>query len=92
MNRKVSSHLIHSLLHHHQTSPHLLLVQLIRPLLKLLLASRLAKVVSDDGAGVGLVVFESGGTAAGGLVVGVVERVARGVRVAGLLCDLVGDA
>ena len=37
-------------------------------------------------------VFESGGTAAGGLVVGVVEGVARGVRVAGLLCDLVGDA
>jgi len=38
------------------------------------------------------VVLESGGTAAGGFVVGVVKRVARGVGVAGLLCDLVGDA
>jgi hypothetical protein len=72
--------------------PNLLLVQLIGPLLKLLLASRLAKVVGDNRTGVGLVVFESGGTATRGLVVDVVERVGRGVGVAGLLCDLVGDA
>jgi hypothetical protein len=73
--------------------PHgLLLVQLIGPLLKLFFAGRLAKVVGDDRTGVGLVVFESGGIAARGLVVGVVEGVTRGGRVLGLLCDLVVDA
>jgi hypothetical protein len=77
---------------HHQISWPLLLVQLLRPLLKFLLASRFAKVVGDDRTRVGLVVLESGGTTAGGLVVGVVEGMRRGVGVAGLLCDLVGDA
>jgi len=72
--------------------PYLLLVQLIGPLLELLLASRLAKVVGDNRTRVGLVVLEGSCSAAGGLVVDVVERVSRGVGVAGLLCDLVGDA
>jgi hypothetical protein len=90
MNRKVSTNpfIISSIV----GAFHLLLVQLIGPLLELLLASRLAKVVGDNRTRVGLVVFESGSTAAGGLVVDVVERVGRGVGVAGLLCDLVGDA
>lgn len=70
----------------------LLLVQLVRALLELLLAGRLAKVVGNNRARVGLVVLESGGTAAGGLGVDVVVGVCRCVRVAGLLCDLVGDA
>ena len=70
----------------------LLLVQLIRALLKLLLAGRLAKVVGDDRARVGLVVLKSGGTATGGLGVDVVVGVRRRGRVAGFLCDLVGDA
>lgn len=69
-----------------------LLVQLVRPLLELLLAGRLAKVVGNDWTRVGLVVFEGGGTTAGGLVVGVVQRVGRSVGVAGLFGDLVGDA
>ena len=69
-----------------------LLVQLLRALLELLLASRLAKVVGDNRARVGLVVLKGGGTAAGGLGVDVVVGVCRCVRVAGLLCDLVGDA
>jgi hypothetical protein len=38
------------------------------------------------------VVLEGSCSAAGGLVVDVVERVSRGVGVAGLLRDLVGDA
>jgi len=70
----------------------LLLVQLVGALLELLLAGRLAKVVGDDRARVGLVVLEGGGTAAGGLGINVVVGVRRCVRVAGLLCDLVGDA
>ena len=70
----------------------LLLVQLVGALLELLLAGRLAKVVGDDRARVGLVVLEGGGTAAGGLGVDVVVGVRRCVRVARLLCDLVGDA
>lgn len=70
----------------------LLLVQLVRALLELLLAGRLAKVVCDNRARVGLVVLESGGTTAGGLGVNVVVGVRRCVRIAGLLCDLVGDA
>ena len=37
-------------------------------------------------------VLEGGGTAAGGLGINVVVGVRRCVRVAGLLCDLVGDA
>lgn len=81
---------------HPSTSPtsslSLLLVQLIGPLLELLLAGRLAKVVGDDRTGVGLVVLEGGGTTAGSLGVGVVHGMGRGGRVAGLLCDLVGDA
>lgn len=70
----------------------LLLVQLVRALLELLLAGRLAKVIGDNRARVGLVVLEGGGTTTGGLGVDVVDRVRRSVRVAGLLCDLVGDA
>ena len=70
----------------------LLLVQLVRALLELLLAGRLAKVVGNNRARVGLVVLEGGRTAAGGLGVDVVVGVRRRVRVAGLLCDLVGDA
>jgi hypothetical protein len=69
----------------------LLLVQLIRALLELLLAGRLAKVVGDDRAGVGLV-CKRGGAAAGSVGVFVVKRVGRCGRVLGLLCDLVGDA
>ena len=69
-----------------------LLVQLLRALLELLLASRLAKVVGDNRARVGLVVLKSGGTTTGGLGVDVVVGVRRCVRVARLLCDLVGDA
>jgi hypothetical protein len=82
---------IHSLLHrHHHRVPHrLLLVQLIRPLLELFFAGRLAKVVGDNRTGVGLVVFKGGGIA---LVVGVVEGVTRGGRVLGLFCNLVVDA
>jgi hypothetical protein len=70
----------------------LLLVQLIGALLELLLAGRLAKVVGDDGTGVGLVVLESCSAAASSLRVRVVKRVRRRSRVFGLLCDLVGDA
>lgn len=69
-----------------------LLVQLLRALLELLLAGWLAKVVGDDRARVGLVVLKSGGTTAGSLGVDVVVGVCRRVQVAGLLCDLVGDA
>lgn len=60
----------------------LLLVQLVRALLELLLAGRLAKVVCDNRARVGLVVLKSGGTTAGGLGVIVVVWVRRCVRVA----------
>jgi hypothetical protein len=63
-------------LHRDPTS---LLVQLVRALLELLLASRLAKVVGDNRARVGLVVLEGGGTAAGGLGVDVVVGVRRSV-------------
>jgi hypothetical protein len=69
----------------------LLLVQLVRALLELLFAGRLAKVVSNDGARVGLV-GKRGGAAAGRVGVFVVKRVGRRGRVLGLLCDLVGDA
>jgi hypothetical protein len=69
----------------------LLLVQLIRALLEFLLAGRLAKVVGDDRARVGLV-GKRGGAAAGGVGVFVVKRVGRCSRVLGLLRDLVGDA
>ena len=69
-----------------------LLVQFVRALLELLLAGWLAKVVGNNRARVGLVVLEGGRTAAGGLGVDVVVGVRRRVRVAGLLCDLVGDA
>lgn len=69
----------------------LLLVQLLGPLLELLLARRLAEVVGDDRAGVGLVVIEGRGASARGLVVGIVEGVGRSVGVAGLLRDLVGQ-
>jgi hypothetical protein len=69
-----------------------LLVQLLRALFELLLAGWLAKVVGNDRARVGLVVLKSGGTAAGSLGIDVVVRVCRRVRVARLLCDLVGDA
>jgi hypothetical protein len=69
-----------------------LLVQLLRALLELLLACRLAKVISDNRARVGLVVFKSSGTTTGSLGVNVVVGVRRCGRVAGLLCDLVGDA
>ena len=70
----------------------LLLVQLLRTLLELLLAGRLAKVLSDNRARVGLVVLEGGSAATGGLGVNVVDWVRRCIRVARLLCDLVGDA
>ena len=70
----------------------LLLVQLLGTLLELLLAGRLAKVVGDNRARVGLVVLESGSAATGGLGVNVVGWVRRCIRVARLLCDLVGDA
>lgn len=70
----------------------LLLVQLLGALLELLLAGRLAEVVGDNWARVGLVVLEGGSAATGGLGVNVVVGVRRGIRVAGLLCDLVGDA
>jgi hypothetical protein len=56
-----------------------LLVQLVRALLELFLAGRLAKVVGDNRARVGLVVLEGGGTAAGGLGVDVVVGVRRSV-------------
>jgi len=69
-----------------------LLVKLVRALLELLLAGWLAKVVGNNRARVGLVVLKGGGTAAGGLGVDVVVGVCGRVRVAGLLCDLVGDA
>lgn len=55
----------------------LLLVQLVRALLELLLAGRLAEVVGDDRARVGLVVLEGGGAATGGLGVDVVDGVRR---------------
>jgi hypothetical protein len=69
----------------------LLLVQLVRALLELLLAGRLAKVVGDDRARVGLV-CKRGGATASGVGVFIVERVRRCSRILGLLCDLVGDA
>jgi hypothetical protein len=69
----------------------LLLVQLIRALLELLLAGRLAKVVGDNRARVGLV-CKRGGAAAGSVGVFVMERLRRCGRVLGLLCDLIGDA
>ena len=70
----------------------LLLVQFLRTLLELLLAGRLAKVVGDNRARVGLVVLESGSAATGGLGINIVVGVRRCVGVARLLCDLVGDA
>lgn len=54
---------------------HSLLVQLVGPLLELLLASRLAQVVGDSRARVGLVVLKGCSAAAGGLGVFVVNRV-----------------
>ena len=70
----------------------LLLVELVGALLELFFAGWLAEVVGDHRARVGLVVLEGGGAAAGSLCVNIVDFVRGCVRVAGLLCDLVGDA